>query len=57
MPLAPVKQQALQQARLTSSRNACRGPYKASRALHGMAPSSAAELQQLRSWLTALEAR
>jgi hypothetical protein len=54
MPVAPLKQR---QARHSSNSGACRGPYKASRALQGMAPSSAAELQQLRSWLTALEAR
>lgn len=56
MPPAPVKQQALHQAR-HSRKSACRGPYTASRALHGLAPSDASELQQLRSWLTALEAR
>jgi hypothetical protein len=58
LPLAPFKQHVVRRARHSSSNNgACRGPYKASRALPGMAPSSAAELQQLRSWLTALEAR
>jgi hypothetical protein len=58
LPLAPFKQHVVRQARHSSSSNsACRGPYKTSRALPGMAPSSAAALQQLRSWLTALEAR
>jgi hypothetical protein len=58
LPLAPFKQHLVRRVRHSSSNNsACRGPYKSSRALPGMAPSSAAELQQLRSWLTALEAR
>lgn len=38
-------------------RSGCCGLFKASRALPGMAPGSAADLQQLRAWLTTLEAR
>eukprot|EP00882_Tetradesmus_deserticola_P006321 GHRQ01006650.1.p1 GENE.GHRQ01006650.1~~GHRQ01006650.1.p1 ORF type:complete len:279 (+),score=55.95 GHRQ01006650.1:1717-2553(+) len=58
LPLAPLKHHAVRQARHSCSNNsASRRSYKASRALPGMTPSSASELQQLRLWLTALEAR